>query len=84
MPALKGAGNPGCVYGVRRLNRRGEVQPCESERLSQVSFALGTSAAFPRIDFEHYVPGEVPLGQILQYPTCLLVAATGHQVFVLD
>ena len=29
------------------------------------------------------MPGEVPLGEVLQHPPCLLVAAAGHQMFVL-
>ena len=83
MRALEGAGNPSRVHGVRRLNRRGEMQPCEGQRLSQVSLALGSSAAFPRIDFEHDVPGKVPLGEVLQYQPGLLVASARHHVFIL-
>ena len=65
--------HPGGIDRVRGMNRRRQMQPCKGQRLGKVCLALCPSAALARVDLEHHVAGEVPLGQVLQDPAGLLV-----------
>src|SRR4029453_14752027 len=66
------------------MNGRCQMQPGESKPSGQVSLALRPSAALARVDLQHHVTGEVPLGKVLQYPTGLLVTPPRYQMLIFD
>src|SRR5512133_4291302 len=66
------------------MNGRCQMQPGKGKRFGQVSLALRPSAALARVDLQHHVTGEVPLGQVLQYPPGLLVTPPRYQMLVFD
>ena len=63
MPQLEGARYATGVDRVGRMDRRGQMQPGEGQRLGQFGLALGAGPALAAVDLEDDVPGEILLAR---------------------